>query len=144
MREIIKDIAHEIREIESGKKSVRKFGIILSVILFIVAGLLWRKDNPLWMEFAAGGAAAGIAAYIVIPVIKPLYYGMTVISIVIGYFVSRLILAMIFFLLFAPIGVAARIFGRDLLNKKIDRTATTYWLKKEKQTFDKKQYERLF
>jgi hypothetical protein len=141
---MIKDIVHEIHEISSDKKSVRKFGIILAVILLIVAGFMWRKDNALWIEFAGTAMVVGIIAVALPLWIKPVYYGMTVFSIVIGYFVSRLVLSVLFFLLFMPVGILTRIFRKDLLDKEIRREAPTYWLKKEKTGFVKEQYERLF
>ena len=41
-------------------------------------------------------------------------------------------------------GIAMRIFGVDLLEKKIDKNKESYWRKKEKMEFNPLNYERQF
>lgn len=144
MKEIIKDIKYEIHEMVSDKQTVRKFGIIFSVILLAIAGWLWYKSNPLWIWFGGGAAVMALLAVLGTVVLIPLYKGMTVFAIIIGYFVSKLIITVMFILFFIPIGLIMRLLGKDLLDKKINKNAASYWLKKENTPFSKEKYERLF
>ncbi len=50
-----------------------------------------------------------------------------------GYINSRIILGILFYLLITPVGVVMRMLGKDLLNKKIDKSAATYWESREVQ-----------
>lgn len=50
-----------------------------------------------------------------------------------GNIVSKVILFLIYYLLVTPTGLIARLAGRDLLNKKIDSDAKSYWIPREKQ-----------
>ena len=77
-------------------------------------------------------------------VLTPLYKGMTIFSIIVGYFVSKIILTLMFVIFFVPIGLFMRLVGKDLLDKKLNKQASTYWLKKENTPFSKEKYERLF
>ncbi len=144
MKEIIKDIRYEIHEMVSDKQTVRKFGIIFSVILLAIGSWMWYKSNPLWIWFGGGGILMALVATLVTVVLMPLYKGMTVLAIIIGYFISKLILTLMFILFFIPIGFIMRLLGKDLLDKKINKNAASYWLKKENSAFSKEKYERLF
>jgi hypothetical protein len=144
VKEIIKDIRFEIREMVTDKATVRKFGIIFSVLLLAISGWLWYKDNSLWTWFGGTGVLMLLIAAAATFIIVPVYKAMTVFSIIIGYFVSRLILTLMFVIFFVPIGLFMKLFGKDILDKKLDKQAASYWLKKETTPFTKEKYERLF
>jgi uncharacterized protein involved in cysteine biosynthesis len=57
---------------------------------------------------------------------------------------TRLILWIIFYLVFTPIGLVMRLLGVDLLARKIEKNKDTYWIKKEKSGFEPKDYARQF
>jgi len=64
----------------------------------------------------------------------PLYRLWVKFAMKLAWFNTRLILGIIFFLVITPVGLLARILGKDLLDQKIDKSATTYWKKKEHNT----------
>ena len=45
----------------------------------------------------------------------------------IGWTVSHLALAVVYYLVVTPIGLLMRLFGRDPMRRKFDPSATTYW-----------------
>ena len=57
---------------------------------------------------------------------------------------TRLILFIVFYLIFTPLGLVMRLFGADLLERKIDKRKDSYWLKKEKKAFVSSDYDRQF
>jgi carbamoyltransferase len=57
---------------------------------------------------------------------------------------TRLLLGAFFYLILTPIGLVMRLAGKDYLEKQIDRSATTYWIKREPVPMDQKRYENLF
>ena len=58
--------------------------------------------------------------------------------------VSQVILTLFFFLFVTPIGLVARLFGKDFLNRKHDLQATTYWIPSEAKAKTPENYERQF
>lgn len=60
---------------------------------------------------------------------------------ILGIINVTLILSILFYIIFTPIGLIIRLFGRDLLDRKIEKGKASYWLKKESSASD---YERLF
>lgn len=61
----------------------------------------------------------------------------------ISWVVMRVVLAVLFYLVVTPISLVAKWFGKDLLDERIDKTATTYWKKRPARP-PRSQYERLF
>ena len=57
----------------------------------------------------------------------------------IGWLVSHLLLAAIYYLVITPIGIMMRVCGYDPMQRRWDRQATTYW-KPRRDTDDPKRY----
>lgn len=51
----------------------------------------------------------------------------------IGGVISKLILLILFYALFTPIGIALKILRKDLLHKKLDKTCQSYWIDRKIQ-----------
>lgn len=46
---------------------------------------------------------------------------------------SNIAMGIVFFVVFVPVSIILKIIGKDLLNKKIDKNKTSYWIKRETQ-----------
>ena len=58
-----------------------------------------------------------------------------------GRIIAPLIMAIIYIFVFTPYGIILRLFGKDLINKKIDKSVKSYWIKrKEPMNSMKNQY----
>lgn len=60
-----------------------------------------------------------------------------------GYVNSRVLLSLVFYLLFVPYSLVARLIGRDPLNRRKAGRAS-YWIPRETTKQAKEQFERLF
>ena len=133
-----------IEKIDSSRTKVKNFGLLFGVICTLVVGYLLYRGSGLWPWFAAGAGfffLTGLAAY---PVLKPVYIGWMMFAFVLGWINTRIILGVFFYLILTPIGLFLRLTGKDLLDKRLDRTAKTYWIKRERVPFDKARYEQQF
>jgi hypothetical protein len=83
---------------------IRIWSLVISII-FLILGLINSKLltplNQLWFKF----------------------------GILLGKFISPIIMGIIFFFVVTPIGLILRIFGKDVLNLK-KNNAKSYWIKK--------------
>ena len=117
------------------RRKLREFGWI-SLAGFAVIGLVlgWKFDwirNGEWLVpgiFFGLGLLSAVVAMIEPLLLKPSYWLLTAIAAVIGPIVATLVLGLIFFLMFLPIGLVFAIRGRDELRLKRDRQARSYWL----------------
>ena len=56
---------------------------------------------------------------------------------VLGWINTRILLGLIFYLIFTPIGLVMRLSGRDSLTQRIDRAANSYWVDKSSILLEK-------
>ena len=116
--------------IEPTRKDLLTFAIIWSVILLIIAFFPLKDGDEirLWALILA----IAFPPLSFIPVLfVPVYKLWVKIGGVIGKINSYLILNFLFFLIITPMGLVIRLFGRDLLAKKIDKESDSYWSKHE-------------
>jgi hypothetical protein len=106
----------------------------------------WQRgfETTVWRWFLGSGITLCVLSYIAYPIMKPVHVAWMKFAFVLGWINVRILLGLFFYLIVTPIGVIMRLFGKDLLDKKIDRSAKSYWIKKERTGFDPGRYERLF
>ncbi len=126
------------------RQRLRGFGIIMGIAFSAIGLIIFLKGrhNPVY---------AGIIALLFFsialfrPVIlKPVYAFWMRLAFILSWINTRVILFLIFYLVFTPIGLTLRLFRVDLLDKRIDRNSETYWRKKDKITNARESYEHQF
>ncbi len=134
-------ILEDIRNIRSGKKEVHEFGITMGVILLALGGIaLWRHKTT-YAYFFTGGILFIIFGVIAPAVLKPLQKAWMAISVVIGFFMSRVVLAVLFYGVITPIGLFMRLFGKDILDERISKGQPSYWRERSAGAKTKESYE---
>ncbi|PKN20260.1 MAG: hypothetical protein CVU71_00225 [Deltaproteobacteria bacterium HGW-Deltaproteobacteria-6] len=141
-----RDIAifEEIKNIKGVKSDWKKFGITMGIILALIGSyLLWKKNN--YFEYLFFIAAAFLISGLMLPVVlKPVYKAWMALAVVMGFIMTKVIMAFIFFLIVTPIGLIARLTGKKFLDMKLDKTAKSYWMPRAKTQMVKSDYERQF
>lgn len=120
--------------LKTDSKTLREFGLVFAGGLIVFFGLLipWIFDKPwIWQNGGARwpwiGAAAFAAVGLLLPqVLKPVYLLWMKIGHVLGWINTRIILGVVFFVLFAPLALLFRLFGRDPMRRKLEGAATSY------------------
>jgi len=94
--------------------------------------------------------AVGAAALILIfnglfvpPLAKFFHVWWMRLAFALGYVNSRILLTVIYFLVFLPYGLVSRLFRRDPLRRRAAK-AESYWIPREKTRQAKEQFERMF
>lgn len=120
------------------ERTLRQFGWIALVGFLGIALLAWNE----WLVFSFGlgaarttvaGAFAGLGLLtaffsLVAPrANKPIFLGLMLLSYPIGFVLSYVIMGFLFYGLITPVGLVFRAIGKDPLNRRLDRDATTYW-----------------
>ena len=77
------------------------------------------------------------------PLLRPVYQLWMLAVYPIGWTVSHIVMALLFYLVFTPVGLIMRACGRDPMQRKFDRQATTYWQRRPPEQ-DKRRYFRQF
>ena len=84
---------------------LRVWSLVLSII-FLILGLINSKLltplNKVWFKF----------------------------GIILGAIIAPIVMGVVFFFVVTPTGLIMKIFGKDLLKKKFDKNAKSYWIKR--------------
>jgi hypothetical protein len=127
------------------RKELKQFAIILGIVLLILAGLnWWREHASVAVVMVVIAMASELIALIKPVLIKPIFIVLTTIAKGIGWFNTRLLLSLVFYLLMAPIGLIMRLLKKDLIDQRLNKSASTYWHERNKIKFDPKHYEKQF
>lgn len=113
------------------------FGLLLLAFAGFLGGLGWLAgaftvSRAVW----AVGIALAAVYYAVPRVRRPVWGGWMRAAYPIGWTVSHVLLAMIYYGLLTPIGLLMRLAGYDPMRRALDRTATTYWTERVRTDAD--------
>ena len=137
-------LKEEFKLIKESKKDLRKFGLTVGTVLVIIAGFLFYFEKLSSIYFGGIGLFLILTGLISPVILKPLNKIWMGLAIVLGFFMSRIILTILFYLILVPVSFIAKIFGKKFMELKYDESAETYWEKRtviQKKTID---YERQF
>lgn len=113
-------------------RELRQFSGALLVATAAIGGLLWWKlgANGISQVLWVGGPILATIGWLAPPVMRPVFIGMSLLAFPIGYVVGFIALAIVYYLLVAPIGLVFRLIGRDPLHRTFDRNSGTYWIRR--------------
>ena len=112
--------------------SNKSFGIVFFVIFIIVA--LWPllKDENIRVWSLIVSIIFLILGLLNSKILTPLNKLWMRLGILLGSIVSPIVMGVVYFGVITPIGIIMKIFGKDVLNLKIDKNKNTYWTLKKK------------
>ena len=112
--------------------SNRSFGFLFFVVFFVIS--LWplksQGDLRLWaFILSLVFLVLGVLNSKLLNPLNKLWFRF---GIILGTFMSPIIMGLIFFIVVTPTGILMRIFGRDLLKLKKHKNMNSYWINREK------------
>ena len=134
----------EIKNIKSEKSDLRNFGIIIGIVLLIISGFLFWKEKESFQIFLAIGITLFLTATAIPAVLKPVYWIWMIFAIILGWFMTRVILSLLFYVLFTSIGLTLRFFGKQFLELRWDKSKESYWNYRIKKHLKMEDYEKQF
>ena len=120
-------IKDEIKNIKSDKKELKKFGITIGIALLFIGILLFIYEKPSAYYVLGGGFIFQVIAQIFPKLLLPFQKVWMAFSVIMGFVMTRVILSILFYLIFTPISFISKIFGKDFLSLKIEKNKKSYW-----------------
>jgi len=143
---LIKEIQTGISGLDQSIPALKKFARVMFIALSILGTLVLLfgqvKTRAFWL-FGIGLIFI-ILAFILPKWLKPLHTVWMMLAFFLGYFMSRILLSLLFYLVLTPIGFILKLFGKDILKTKLAPDADTYWIKRTRKDMKKEDYDRLF
>lgn len=122
----------EIKNINTDKKEIRKFGFLVGGVLITISiFLLWKELSQYQLIFVIGISLVLLGAFIP-KILKPIYLVWMTFATILGWLMTRVILTILFYLVVTPIGLIARIFGVKFLDLSWQNKVNSYWNKRDK------------
>lgn len=126
-------------------RELRQFGFVWLGFLCLFAGLAW------WKTGSARVAGGLLIAAIVVPTVgwlvpafmRLVFLALSYAAFPIGFVVSHVVLAIVYYLILTPVGVLVRATGRDPMQRRFDPDAESYWVARQSGD-DPRRYFRQF
>ena len=109
----------------------RNFGLVLATFFMIIClyPVLKGENIRLWaLLISIILCCLGLFLPKTLIVPNKLWFKL---GMLLGAIVSPIIMGVIFFLTVTPIGIIMRLFGKDVLNQRIEKSAKSYWIKRK-------------
>ncbi len=127
-------------------RTLRSFGLVWLGFVAAMAAISWLR----WRIAPLTATLAVLA--IIVPVVgwswprfmRTVYVGMSTLAWPIGFVVSHVAMAVVYYLVLTPIGGLLRVFGYDPMERSFDRDRASYWIRREGRQDDVRRYFRQF
>ena len=110
--------------------SNRSFGIVFFIVFVLIAiyPLVNQEEVRIWsLVISALFLFLGLLNSKILTPLNKLWFKF---GILLGKIISPIIMGVIFFLVVTPIGFLMRLFGKDVLNLKLNNKKSSYWIEK--------------
>lgn len=128
------------------RQQLNQFGFIWLGFLALFGVIAQFKfDNPevarlLWIA----AVVVPVVGWILPKFMRLVFLGMSYLAWPIGFVVSHIVLAAVYYLVLTPIGLLTRIVGYDSMMRRFDRDATSYWIERPRKDTAPGHYFRQF
>lgn len=137
-------LREEIRNIRSERRDLRNFGLTVGIALSAFGGVFMWAGKGFYLYFLFAGAAFIFFGLSAPSLLKPLQRPWMVLSLLLGWFMTRLILGVLFYAVLAPMGFVLRAFGKRFLELEIEKERKSYWNYRSGEKAKREDYERQF
>jgi hypothetical protein len=145
---LIATVRAEIAALDVSRSALRRFGTVVGSVLLVLSALIawrngWMLTIPARWLLGIGGmlAALGLAAP---ALLRPLHRVWMGLAFALGFVMTRVILTVAFVLLFVPVGLFFKLIRRDVLHRRPDPDAPTYWIRRDAPPTDRHRLDRLY
>src|SRR3972149_2918294 len=112
------------------RRQLAIFGAVWLVFFTVVGIVMHARGVSAMATVSVWIAAAGVPVigWIAPSFMRIVYLGMAYLALPIGFVVSYLLLAAIYYLVLTPTGLLMRMLGHDPMNRRFDATTESYWI----------------
>jgi len=140
---MIREIKKELSGLDTSDGTLRKFGMLFAGLFGMWTGFLLWRGSAQWPLYMSAGAVFLLSGLFLPRALRQPYRIWMLLAFTLGWITTRTILALAYWIIMTPVGLLLRMSGKDVLEARIDKTATGYW-KKHEPVFDRKQYNKQF
>ncbi len=133
-----------MHKISTDRKQLKNFGVIMFVGFLVITSVIFLKRGYLNYSILYISCFFILAGFLAPAILKPIYIFWMKLAHLLSWFNTRLLLSVIYILLFTPIAFILKLLRKDLIDIRIDSSASSYWKKKEENEFNPADYQRQY
>jgi hypothetical protein len=122
----------------------RKSALVVALVLLVIAAWnLYRGRTTVVIIFGSISAALFVAGLFIPSAARAFHKGWMRFAVLLGHVNSRVLLTLMYYLVFTPYGLVSRLAGRDPLRRR-GKVGESYWVERKRTRQEREQFERLF
>ncbi len=139
------NLKEELKELPLGARDLRRFGLLVGGVFALLALWFWYRDRSFWTWLLVTAVPLLLLGAIYTRSLRMVYLGWMSLALVLGLVVSTILLTLFFYLVITPMGLAARLVGKDFLSLKLNPAQSSYWIRREQSAErNPSEYERQY
>ena len=145
---LISVVRDEVARLDTSRVALRKFGVVVGgVFLGIAAFLAWRNG---WVLTTVGTVLAAVGTPLVLlglvapGLLRRVHRVWMTFALVLGFVMTKVILTVVYFLVFTPVALVLRLLGKRLIDPGPDPAMETYWKRRPASDPPRERLERSF
>lgn len=137
-------LLEELKNIKSNRKELKKFGILIGVVLAGFSVLLHYHEKDFYLYFSVLSALFLTLGLLIPKLLKPFYKIWMGLSTILGWIMTRVILSVLFYIVVSPIGIILKLSGEKFLKLNLNQTKKSYWNHKNNTEIRIESYRKQF
>lgn len=121
-------IREELKQLKTEPRDLRKFGLLVGGVFGLLAAWCYWRGKAAFPYLLAPAIPLILLGAIWPRSLKQVYLAWMTLALVLGLIVSTILLTVFFYVVVTPIGLLARVVGKDFLSLKLQPQAKSYWL----------------
>ncbi len=131
-----------LRPMDHGE--LRKFGMLMAAALALLGTIVSLRGCTIWPFILPFSLSFLLLGLFKPSLLSGIYKGWMKFAEMLGRISTTVILILFFFLAVAPVGIMAKIFGKEFLSIKPEQSVKSYWKRREYGEEDAEGLERQF
>jgi hypothetical protein len=140
----LRDLGREIKAVDSGRRSLRNFGLLMTGALAVVGLLAFWRDSDIALTLVIAAAIFLTLGLLLPRALWPIHKIWMSFAIPLGWLMTRFILTLVFFLALTPTALIGRLLGKCFLDQKFDPDRQSYWEARQNGNRKLEDYRRQF
>ncbi len=129
---------------DPAKRDLRKFGLRVGAVFVLLGVVSWVRGHTLAPRFLWTVAACLVVPALLAPaLLRPVERLWMSGAALLGHVNTRIILTVLFYVVLTPVGLMLRLV-RDPLNRRLDPSAGSNWVRRAPQPVDPARYQEQF
>lgn len=130
--------------IQLTRQDLKKFGLTMGSAFLILGLVFLLQKKQAWQSLWPISFVFFMASLIVPMWLKPVHSFWMKLASILGWVNTRILLSLFFYFVLTPVGLIMKLFGKNPLDRRLQKERASYWFKRESTDFNPASYERQF